>query len=210
LPRVCRPATWSSASLASSSVEHVACTQAQQVVVVAWAGDAERAGPYGRRELHGVAANAARRGGDEHGLAGLQAPPLDQSLVGGPGPDHQPRRLLEAHPVGLARQVVREHQRQFGKPAANNLQIRACRYLLSSYSSWRGVVEPDAPPGSSRLSAPPAVGHCGCSREISCRAPGSSRRVWPRTRTLMGWTAPGRELTSMWSWARVTSTRWSR
>jgi len=62
-----------------------------------------------------------RRGGDEHGLAGLQPHPVDQSVPGGPPADHQPgRRLLEAQPLGHAPVC----QPILGKPPAGNPQIR--------------------------------------------------------------------------------------
>jgi hypothetical protein len=54
------------------------------------------AGAHGRRDLHGGAAHASRSGGDEHGFAGLQPPPVDQALIGGPGADYQPGCFLEA------------------------------------------------------------------------------------------------------------------
>ena len=66
-------------------VEDLGGAQAAQVVVVGRAGHAEHPGTGGRGDLHGGAAHASRGGGDEHGLAGLQPPPVDQALMGGPG-----------------------------------------------------------------------------------------------------------------------------
>ena len=103
-------------------VEDFAGAQAPQVLMVAWAGHAQGAGAHGRRDLHGGAAHASRCGGDEHGFAGLQQPPVDQAIVGGPGADHQPGRLLEARLVGHGGQAVRRRQRQFGEPATRREQ----------------------------------------------------------------------------------------
>jgi predicted O-methyltransferase YrrM len=58
-------------------VEHLAGAQAPQVVVVGWAGHAQRAGAQGHRDLHGGAPHSARGGGDEHGFAGAQPPSVD-------------------------------------------------------------------------------------------------------------------------------------
>jgi hypothetical protein len=58
-------------------VEHLAGAQAPQVVVVGRAGHAKGAGAQGCRDLHGGAAHAACGGGDEHGFAGAQQPPVD-------------------------------------------------------------------------------------------------------------------------------------
>jgi hypothetical protein len=98
-------------------VGHLAGAQAPQVVMVSWAGHAERTGAQGRRDLHGSAAHPSGGGGDEHGLAGLQPPPVHEALIGGPTGDHQPGRLGEARPAGHRDQTVRRRQRQFGEPA---------------------------------------------------------------------------------------------
>jgi hypothetical protein len=37
------------------------------------------AGAHGRRDLHSGASDAARRGGNEHGFPGLEAPSVDQA-----------------------------------------------------------------------------------------------------------------------------------
>ena len=66
----------------------------------------------------------SRGGGDEHGFAGLQPPPVDQALVGGPAADHQPGRLGEAHLAGHGGQAIRRRQRQFGEPATRREQTR--------------------------------------------------------------------------------------
>src|SRR5690348_9624895 len=52
-------------------VEHFAGAQVPQVVPIARAGHAQRAGANGRGYLYGGAAYASGRGGDEHGLTGL-------------------------------------------------------------------------------------------------------------------------------------------
>jgi hypothetical protein len=54
------------------------------------------------------------------------------------------------------------------------------------------------------------AGHGRCFRENACSVPGPSSMIWSRTRTLMGWAGPGRDLTSRWSSIRVTSIRWPR
>ena len=105
-------------------VEHLAGAEAPHIVVVARAGHTERAGAQSRRDLHGGAADASGRGGDEHGLAGLQSPPVDQTLVRGATTDHQPRRLLEARPIGHARQTFHRRERVLGKPSARGKQAR--------------------------------------------------------------------------------------
>ena len=104
-------------------VEHFAGTQVPQVVALARAGHAQRARAHGPGDLHGGAAHAPGRGGDEHGLTGLQLPPDDQSVPGGPSADHQPGRLLEAQPFGHAPQAVHVCQRVLGKPAAGHPQL---------------------------------------------------------------------------------------
>ena len=66
--------------------------------------------------------------------------------------------------------------------------------------------QPDGPLGQDS----PGAGHGRRSRGNSCSAPGASSTVWSRTRTLMGGAGPGRDLTSRWSSASSTSTRWPR
>jgi len=58
-------------SVAGVVVEHFAGAQVPQVVPIARAGHAQRAGANGRGYLYGGAAYASGRGGDEHGLTGL-------------------------------------------------------------------------------------------------------------------------------------------
>ena len=96
-------------------IEHLARAQAPQVIAVTRAGHAQRAVPHGRGELHGGVADAPRRGDDKHGLIGLQPPPVDQSVPGRAPADHQGGRLLEAQPLGHARQTIRICHRILGK-----------------------------------------------------------------------------------------------
>jgi hypothetical protein len=158
--------------------------------VVARAGHAEWAGPDGCCDLHGRVAHSPGCGRDEHGFAGLEPPPVDQSLVGGPGTDHKPCRLLEARTVGLARQVVHGRQRIVGKPARSpqirvhliaRLDVDPIAHRLDDAGDLQTRDE-----GQSRRSEG-AADHCGVPRaDASAPHPDNrlSRRgrwIWPFT-----------------------------
>jgi len=131
----------------------------------------------------------------------LALPALEpgQGTVG----SHIDVRHLAATPIGMP---WRESTQRPGRLRVGDDWAEGTVEVQAEGDLVRPRRQPDGPLGQDS----PGAGHGRRSRGNSCSAPGASSTVWSRTRTLMGGAGPGRDLTSRWSSASSTSTRWPR